>query len=166
MAFSNTDAWIAQVSGFALDKVESVTFFVHDAAKHRHSIGPITAAPFTAQLEWWTWDDAGQTVVTSHVEMQAGGNVVKDPGGWTTVDGQSVNPGGHLETMANADGSFGARYTPDRAASRIGRCSSGCGLAASGTRSPRSRSPVRLARSRRCRSLAPPPTAGSPTTRP
>ncbi len=119
VAFSNTDAWIAQVSGFDLDKVKSVTYFVRDAAKHWHSIGPITAAPFTAELEWWTWDDAGQMVVTSHVDMQAGGNVVKDPGGWTTVDGQSVNPGGHLETMANADGSLGARYTPDRAATRI-----------------------------------------------
>ena len=119
VAFSNQDPWIAQVSGFDLDNVESITYFVRDAAKHWHSVGPITAAPFTEELEWWTWPDAGQMVVTSHVQMQAGGNPVKDPGGWTTIDGQSVNPGGHLETMANSDGSLGARYTPDRAVTRI-----------------------------------------------
>jgi len=119
VAFSNQDPWIGEVSGFDSDKVQSVTYFIRDAAKHWHSVGPIIAAPFTADLAWWTWDDAGQMVVTSHVQMQDGGTLVKDPGGWTTIDGQSVNPGGHLETLANSDGSLGARYTPDRATTRI-----------------------------------------------
>jgi hypothetical protein len=119
VAFSNQDAWIAQVSGFNLDKVESVTYFVRDSANHWHSVGPVTDAPFTAELDWWTWENAGQMVVTSHVQMQAGGDPVKDPGGWTTIDGQGVNPGGHLETLANSDGSLGARYTPDHGVTHI-----------------------------------------------
>jgi hypothetical protein len=119
VAFSNQDAWIAQVSGFDLDNVDSVTYSVRDAANRWHSVGPITDAPFAAELDWWTWPDAGQVVVTSHIQLQAGGNSVMDPGGWTTIDGQSVNPGGHLEAMANSDGSLGARYTPNRGVARI-----------------------------------------------
>ena len=119
VAFSNQEPWIAQLSGFDLENVESATYFVRDAAQHWHSVGPITDAPFAAELEWWTWNDAGQMVVTSHVQMQVGANAVKDPGGWTTVDGQSVNPGGSFEAMANSDGSLGARYTPARGATRI-----------------------------------------------
>jgi hypothetical protein len=119
VAFSNQDPWIVQVSGFDLDKIQSVTYFVRDAANHWHSVGPISDAPFAANIDWWTWNDAGQMVVTSHVKMQAGGNPVKDPGGWTTIDGHSVNPAGHLETLVNSDGSLGARYTPDRGVMRI-----------------------------------------------
>lgn len=118
VAFSNVDPWMAQVSGFDIDRIASVTYFVRDAAGHWHSVGPINDAPFTADLEWWTWDDAGGMVLTSHVLLQAG-NTVKDPGGWTTVDGQSVNPGGNFEAMANSDGSLGARYTPARGVGRI-----------------------------------------------
>ena len=107
VAFSNQDPWIVELSGFDLDKVQSVTYFVRDAAKRWHSVGPITAAPFSAELAWWTWDDAGQIVVTSHVQMRASGNggLVKDPGGWTNIDGQNVNPGGHLEALVNSNGS-------------------------------------------------------------
>jgi len=121
VAFSDQDPWTLQLSGFDLGRVQSVTYHVRDAAKHWHTVGPVTAAPFTADLAWWAWDDAGQIVVTSHVQMQGGGkkSLVRDPGGWTSIDGRTLDPGGRLETLANSDGSLGARYTPDRAGPRI-----------------------------------------------
>lgn len=121
VAFSDQDPWTLQVSGFDVAGVQSVTYFVRDAAKRWHTVGPVTAAPFAADLDWWTWNDGGQIVVTSHVQMWSGGRgrLVKDPGGWTSVDGRSLDPGGRLETLANSDGSLGARYKPDRGGTRI-----------------------------------------------
>jgi len=116
VAFSDQDPWTLQLSGFDLGRVESVTYYVRDAAKRWHTVGPVTAAPFTADVAWWAWNDAGQIAVTSHVQMQGGGKkgLVKDPGGWTSIDGRNLGPGGRLEALANSDGSLGARYAPDR----------------------------------------------------
>lgn len=117
VSLSDDAAWTVEVSGFDFGSIEWVTYYIRDASQHWHSVGPISRAPFTARLDWWTWNNAGPEVVTSHVQIWEGNRsrVVNDPGGWTRIDGQRVSPRGGLVALINSDDSLDLRYAPDRA---------------------------------------------------
>lgn len=123
VSLSDHGPWIAGLRGFDLDLVQSVSYYVRDAGQHWHSLGPVTAPPFEAELPWWTWDDNGDQVVTAHVQVQDGrsNRLIKDPGGWHHVDGRFVSPRGHLEALINSDDSLNLRYRPDHAGEVIER---------------------------------------------
>lgn len=104
--------WVASLVGFDLSKVESVTYWVRDAAGRWSSLDPVTSEPFTAPVDWWLGDIHGYVAVTARVTLTSG-KQVKDPGGWHWVNGSHANPAGSIDAWTNLDGTPGASYKPD-----------------------------------------------------
>ena len=109
---SESGPWVAQLVNFDLNSVQSVTYYVRDAAKHWTATNPVTSSPFESPVDWWAGDNNGYEVVTAHVTLLTG-EQLKDPGGWHWIDGHHTDPKGSIQAWTNADGTPGATYTPD-----------------------------------------------------